>query len=82
MCAVIGVQRQPQLFEVVGATGAPRRRAGLLNRWEQHRHQQTNDGDHDEQFNERESTARVGRVFHDTVPVWGGDKIVAHDTTR
>ena len=44
------VKRQTHLLQVIQALCAPRRLAGRLHRRQQQRHQDADDGDHDEQF--------------------------------
>lgn len=63
---VVVVQRQAQLLHVVAALGAPGRLARLLNRREQQGDQDCDDRNHDQQFNECETTKPSPR--HDEAP--------------
>jgi len=56
---VIG-QRQRPLLEVILALHPPRRFPGRLDRRKEKADEGANDGDHDQQFNERESAAISG----------------------
>src|SRR5262249_8212207 len=53
--AVIVVQRQADLMEIVLAFHAIGRLADLLNCWKQKTHKNSNDGDDYQQFDERET---------------------------
>jgi hypothetical protein len=50
---------QPKLLEVIRTLHAPRRFASCLNRWKEQAYQNTDNGDHDQQFNQRECTTSV-----------------------
>jgi len=62
---VVLVQRQCDLFEIVLALRPPSRLARVLHSRQQERNENRNNGDHDKQFDERESTSLqlLGR-FH------------------
>ena len=49
------VQSEPQLLEVVAAGVAAGSFAGRLHRWEQQTDKRADDGDHDQEFDEREA---------------------------
>jgi len=55
---VIAEQSDAELLQIVLAPNPPRRGPRLLYGGQQQRDQDPNDGDHDEQFDQRESTAR------------------------
>ena len=55
MRVVIVVYRQIDLLQVIAARHAPRSFAGCLHGWKQQRDEHTNDGDHYEEFDKRES---------------------------
>ena len=55
-------QRGRLLFEVVDAMRAPRQFTGTLHSRQQQANQDADDRDHDQQFNERESTAPFAEV--------------------
>jgi hypothetical protein len=62
------VQSQANLLEIVGALGPPRRFSGGLNCRKQEGNQDTNDGDHYQQFHQREpaSWPPYGRMIQVT----------------
>ena len=53
------MKRDADLLQVVGATGASGRLAGMLHGGQQERDQNPDDGDHDEQLDQRETAAPV-----------------------
>ena len=55
---VVVVQRQANLFEIVLALRPPRRLTSLLHGRQQQRNQDSNNRDHDEQFDQGEATTR------------------------
>ena len=67
-CRVVILHCQRQLLYVVEALDPPGRLAGLLHGRQQQRHQHPDNGDHDQQFYERETTASRrscwGNVWH------------------
>ena len=68
---LVVVQRQPQLAQVVLALGAAGRLTRLLNRRQQQRHQNADDGNDHQQFDEsktRRSPSRARRRFSRDVP--------------
>ena len=52
---MVVVQGRTKLLQVVVALGPPRRFAGRLDRGQQQRDQDADDGDHDQQFNQRKA---------------------------
>jgi len=46
---------QGQLLQLIHARATARRFPRRLNRWQQQCHQHTDDGDHDQQFDERKT---------------------------
>ena len=52
---VVVLKRQTDLLQMIQATGASRRFTCLLHGWQQQSHQDTNNGDHNQQFDEREA---------------------------
>jgi hypothetical protein len=65
------VSRERHLLQLVGALHPPRRFAGRLHRRQQQRDQDANDGNHDEQFHEREirPVTRKTGPMHQTTPL-------------
>ena len=73
MGIVIVVQSQPHLLQIVFTLTAAGRLAGLLNRRQQQRYKDGDDGDHDQQFNQRktlltDSSHSKPFLKHDEVP--------------
>jgi hypothetical protein len=56
------MHRQPELLHVVAAAHSPRRFAGRLDRRQQQPDHHPDDGDHHEQFDEREATSNRAAV--------------------
>jgi len=56
MNIVVGVQGESNLFHVIAALRSPRRFAGSLDGRQQQGNQNANDGDHNQQFDQREAT--------------------------
>ena len=54
---VLGLQREPDLFEVIGALDPPRRLTRCLNRRQQQSYQQTDHCNHHEQLDDGEASA-------------------------
>ena len=52
--ALVIVERQRDLPEVIGATGPPGRLAGRLHRRQEQADERADDGDHHEEFDQRE----------------------------
>ena len=52
---VMVLKRYGELPQLIHALRAPRGFARRLNRWQQQRHKDANDGDNDKQFNECET---------------------------
>ncbi len=61
--AVVVVQGEPDLFEVVGALGAGGRFPDLLDGREQQADEDRDDGDHNEQLDQREGATLHGRTL-------------------
>ena len=59
---VVGVKRQrdPHLFQIIGAVDAFRFLFGVTRRWQKHARENCDDGDHDEEFDESESANSGG----------------------
>src|SRR5439155_13899995 len=62
------VQRQPDLLEVVLALRPGRRLAHLMNRRQQEADEDGDDGDHHQQFDQRERGPGETRTFQSTPP--------------
>ena len=65
---VVGVHRESNLFQVVGAGRLVGRRTDLLNGRQQEGNENPHDGDHDEQFDERKAGDSIAGA-HDTHPI-------------
>ncbi len=55
MCRFVSLQREHDLLDVVDALRSPRRFSGRLDRRQEQGHENSNDGDHDEQLDERKT---------------------------
>ena len=49
---------EPHLLEMIAALHLPCCLACALHRWQEERHQNADDGDHDQEFDERETASR------------------------
>jgi hypothetical protein len=76
------VHRDPDLLQIVAAARPARGLARGLDRWQQKRHKHADDGDHYQQFNERERPPNDGHgqlvITRTTArehasPQWGGE---------
>ena len=66
---MMGLETQPDLLEVVGALSPPRTFAGRLDGRQQQADEDADDGNHDQQFDQREANispaaARIIQVSH------------------
>ena len=59
------MERQSDLFQIVASLGASSRFPSHLNRWQEQSDKHTNDGDHDEQFNQGEARSTVRTISKD-----------------
>jgi hypothetical protein len=72
---MIVVRRDAQLLDVVGALRPASGFARRLHRWQQQCDQDTDDGDHDQQLNEREGhSPRLLACVHDMPPMEKDEK--------
>ena len=69
---VVIMDRQPDLFQVVGALGAPSGFASLLNCGQQQGDQHRDNRDHHQKFNQRESRSRQTGTWHGSLLQWVG----------
>jgi hypothetical protein len=56
---------QPELLEIISATHSSRGLSSRLNRRQQECNQNTDDGDDNQQFDERESSPSSNGMFHE-----------------
>lgn len=64
MNAMVILQRQTLLFEMVLTSYFARRLARRLNGWQQQRYEYPNDGDYDQQFHERKTVLTAYSRLH------------------
>ena len=65
---VVVVHRQHQLLDVVFTADAIRSFTSFLHRWQQDRHENGDDGNHDEEFNQSEPTRLTTKRTHKNLP--------------
>jgi hypothetical protein len=62
MCRLVGVQREPDLFEIIATRYLPGGTASGLDRRQQQSHERADDANRNQQLDERESDSETGRV--------------------
>ena len=81
-CTLMTVERQRQLPDVVGTFGAACRLAGCLNCRQQQCHQDPDNGDHHEQFHQRERTSPTRLIaFSRRMFAWSS-LVTMHDSRQ